>query len=425
MAPGSWLLNLFHIFFTVFPDDLTINILYMKFKHCISILSLLFVLNNCLAQDVFKITHGPYLQNLSDSGVTIKWTTNHEAIAWVELAPDDSTHFYMKERPKYFSTSHGIKNVSTIHSVQLEQLKPGARYRYRIYSREVKEHEGFKVQYGNTIASNVFKQQPYSFSTSDKRINNLSFLIVNDIHGKSDMMAGLLRVADWKKTDMIFFNGDMMSDFRSEEQMFSDFMDTAVMIFAKEKPMYYARGNHETRGQFASEFYKYFPGPNGNLYYLLRQGPVCFVMMDCGEDKPDSDIEYSGITDYEEYRTKQAQWLKEALKDKVFTEAPFKIAVIHMPPFGGWFGELDIANKFVPLLNDAGIQIMFCGHLHKYIHQKPQPNLARFPIIVNSNNTIVKGEIQNNELKVQILNTKGEALDKFMLPVHNIELLKK
>lgn len=381
----------------------------------ISILTLLLSLNSGFAQDVFKITHGPYIQNLSDTSVTIKWTTNREAIAWVELAPNDSTHFYLKERPKYFATSHGIKNVSTIHTVQLEQLTPGTPYRYRIYSREVKEHEGFKVQYGNTVASNVYSKLPYTFATSNKRNDNLSFLMVNDIHGKSDVMASLLKVGDWKNSDMVFFNGDMMSDFRTEEQMFSDFMDTAINIFAKEKPMYYARGNHETRGQFASEFYKYFPGPNGNLYYLLRQGPVCFVMMDCGEDKPDSDIEYSDITAYEQYRTKEAQWLKNALKEKTFTDAPFKVAIIHMPPFGGWFGEQDIANKFIPLLNEAGIQIMLCGHLHKYVHQKPQANLANFPIIVNSNNTILKAEVQGKEMKFQILGTKGEMLDKFSI----------
>ena len=46
------------------------------------------------AQEQIKISHGPYLQAMTDSGVSIVWTTNKPATAWVELAPDDGSHFY-------------------------------------------------------------------------------------------------------------------------------------------------------------------------------------------------------------------------------------------------------------------------------------------------------------------------------------------
>ncbi|HEX3009762.1 MAG TPA: FN3 domain-containing metallophosphoesterase family protein [Bacteroidales bacterium] len=374
------------------------------------------IATNCFAQDGFKITHGPYLQNLNDTSVTIIWTTNRKAISWVELAPDDSTHFYLTERPKTFSASHGIKNIATIHTVLLDGLKPGTKFRYRIFSKEVTSHQGHKVLYGNTVASNVYSQKPFSFRTSDIAQKNTSFIMLNDIHGKSDDMSSLLKIAGYEKADFIIFNGDMMSNFNSEEQMFTDFMDTAVKVFAKEKPFYYARGNHETRGELADGFYKYFPGEKGNLYYLLRRGPVGIVFLDCGEDKPDSDIEYSDITAYDAYRTQQAKWLKEAVKDKSFSEAPFKVAIIHMPPFGGWHGEQEIANKFIPILNNAGIQIMLCGHLHKYIHQKAQSPSIVFPIIANANNTALKAEASDDELKISIINLKGETVDKVVIP---------
>lgn len=388
----------------------------MQAKH-LFILSFFIVLSfNCFAQEDFKITHGPYLQNLSDSSVVIIWTTNRPAMSWVELAPEDSSHFYKTARPKYFATLHGIKNVSSVHSVNLEGLKPTTRYRYRIYSKEVLSHEGFKIQYGNTVATNVYGAKPLTFTTSNQNGKSISFLVVNDIHGKNDLLTNLLKIGDYRKTDMVFFNGDMANDLRDESQMFTNFMDTAIKVFAKEKPMFYARGNHETRGQFATEFYKYFPGVNGNLYYLLRQGPVCFVVMDCGEDKPDSDIEYSDITAYEEYRTKQAQWLKAALKSKIYQYAPYKVAIIHMPPFGGWFGEQEIADKFVPILNEGGIQVMLCGHLHRYVNQKPQPGLNQFPVIANSNNMVLKGEANEKELKIQVINLKGETIDNILIP---------
>src|SRR5690606_33026626 len=94
-----------------------------------------------VSQDAFSITHGPYLQALEEAGVTIVWTTNRKAVSWVELAPDDSTHFYLEERPGFFASEGGFKTVSTLHSVRLENLKPGTTYRYRVYSREVLSHK--------------------------------------------------------------------------------------------------------------------------------------------------------------------------------------------------------------------------------------------------------------------------------------------
>ncbi len=60
-------------------------------------------------------------------------------------------------------------------------------------------------------------------------------------------------------------------------------MKESIDLFASEKPMYYARGNHETRGEFATSFQKYFSPKEPFLYYLFRQGPVCFIMLDTGK----------------------------------------------------------------------------------------------------------------------------------------------
>ena len=99
------------------------------------------------AQEDIKITHAPYLQNLGENEVTIVWTVNKPSVGWVELAPDDGTHFYRTERPKVFNAKNGIKLTSTVHSVHLKGLEPGTRYRYRVYSQEVLSHVGWKVIY--------------------------------------------------------------------------------------------------------------------------------------------------------------------------------------------------------------------------------------------------------------------------------------
>lgn len=153
------------------------------------------------------------------------------------------------------------------------------------------------------------------------------------------------------------------------------------------------------------------------MYYMFRQGPVCFIVLDTGEDKPDSDIEYSGITDYDNYRTEQAEWLKEAVRSEEFRDARFRVVIAHMPPQpikGLWHGPQEVLEKFVPILNEAGIDAMLCGHLHRYIHCKPDARV-KFPVIINSKDMVIDGQTQGNRLQLKVLDTKGTLVDKIVL----------
>lgn len=382
------------------------------------IYAILFLISHIVVgQEKITISHGPYLQNLSENGATIVWTTNRNAVSWVEIAPDDSSHFYVKERPKYFSGEHGIKSVGKIHKVRIHNLESGTTYRYRIYSQEVLEHEGIEVKYGSIAATSVYRTRPLELTTIDPLAESIDFLVVNDIHGNNERFENLLTKGNHETADFIFLNGDMASSIHSEDQVFKDFMDTAIKLFAKEKPFYFVRGNHETRGNFASQLPGYFPSPDDKLYYVLRRGPVGFVVLDCGEDKPDSDIEYCGIADFDKYRDIQAEWLKKAIKTENFADAPFKVAIIHMPPFGGWHGEEETRKKFIPLLNEAGIDVMLCGHLHRYIRQSPQTGVD-FPVIVNSNNTIAKVKATKDRMEILIINEQGQQVDRMVVDAH-------
>jgi acid phosphatase type 7 len=146
---------------------------------------------------------------LGETGVTILWTTNRDGVSWVEIAPDDGTHFYRSERPKYHGASHGLKNVTALHSVRIENLEPGTRYRYRIYSTEVVNYSGMRVEYGNTVATDVYRRSALSFVTNDHSKKETSFAMLTDMHGNNKVMRSLLDLVDWKNTDMVFFNGDM------------------------------------------------------------------------------------------------------------------------------------------------------------------------------------------------------------------------
>lgn len=382
-------------------------------KKILFILLALFLSAPSFAQEKISIQHGPYLQNLRETEVTIVWKANLPSVGWVELAPDDNADFYAQSHPKYFDTETGIKKISQLHAVKITGLKPGTRYRYRVFAQEVLQYVGNHVYYGRTTGTVVYKQNPLTFTTNDTSRNRYSFAMINDIHGRTADIPALMNVAGYKNMDFVIFNGDMISILKDEESMFKAFLDTSVYVFAKEKPMYYARGNHETRGEFAPHLHEYFSPKEPQLYYTFRQGSVCYIVLDSGEDKPDSDIEYYGITDFDQYRTEEAQWLEKALQSDECKNALWKVVICHMPPYSDeeiWHGQIDVMQKFVPLLNKAGVDVMLAGHVHRYVYMKPSSEV-HFPVVINSLDTVLKGFVNGNTLKIEVLDKTGKNVD--------------
>ncbi|MGN0202502.1 MAG: metallophosphoesterase [Candidatus Cryptobacteroides sp.] len=379
-------------------------------KHLLTLILMMAATLLLPAQDPFGIIHGPYLQNVTSSEATVVWIASSNSVGWVELAPDDGSHFYAVERPRFYDCKNGIKTGSRIHSVKLTGLEPGTTYRYRVFATEIVSRSGWYVDYGRTAATNVYSKKPLRLTTLDSDTDSVSFVMVNDIHGNVEKLETLLKQCDLDKADMVLFVGDMVSQFSSEEAVFGGFMDKAVEMFASEKPMYYTRGNHETRGELAYYFQDYFSPRQEHIYYMFRHGPVCFVALDCGEDKPDSDLEYCGINAYDEYRDEQAEWLRRVVASEEFTSAPFKVVTCHMPSTSGWHGDNEIRDKFLPVLNEAGVDVMLSGHLHKRMRTVPGEE-ASFPIVVNSNNDVLQCTVTPAELNIRIVSQEGKVLD--------------
>ncbi|MDR2382640.1 MAG: metallophosphoesterase, partial [Prevotellaceae bacterium] len=239
-------------------------------------------------------------------------------------------------------------------------------------------------------------------------------VVLNDIHGRIGDLNALSNNVKYGKTDLMIFNGDMVDDITDEQQFLSAFMDESVKLFAAEVPVFYARGNHETRGLFSQYFSDYFPTNNGKLYYTFRHGPVYFVVLDSGEDKPDSDIEYYGLAQFDAYRSEEQKWLEKELQSESFRNAPYKVVIMHIPPAGSnWHGALDVQKKFLPLLNKAGITVMLCGDTHRYLYFEPKAELHDFPILVNAADTSLEINVTQTEMSVKRKDVSGKELNGF------------
>ena len=107
----------------------------------------------------FAIKYGPYIHSIYGDEAIITWITNRPAVSWVETAPNDGTHFYAYERPKFFNSPMGKKLIGTVHNVRLKNISKPVRY--RVLSAEVTGRDGEKVVYGEYAGSDVFCCAPF------------------------------------------------------------------------------------------------------------------------------------------------------------------------------------------------------------------------------------------------------------------------
>ena len=164
--------------------------------------------------------------------------------------------------------------------------------------------------YGDIASSTVYRKAPYTFKTFPRTPRDVSFLVLNDIHEHAADMKELCKNIDFSKLDFVLLNGDMSNYVGSSDQIFKGYIDTCVSMFAKYIPVFMNRGNHETRGAFADKLWDFFPTKNGEFYRIQHVAGIDFLIIDSGEDKPDNDIEYGEIADYDAYREEQAAWLR-------------------------------------------------------------------------------------------------------------------
>ena len=368
----------------------------------------------CSAQDKYlpaaKITMGPYIQNLTETGFTVVWETDMDAIGWVELALRDGTHFYSCSRERH--------PISKIHKVEIKGLQPGTEYRYRVMNRGVKTFlASGDIEYTKASGSDVYRKSPYLVKTLVPKVDTLRFDIYNDMHEK-DSLLGVLMASGRKNLDFVVFNGDMVSTLSSCQKISDRFLKTAAKSLKGQIPMYVARGNHELRGRDAIRWIDFFATPTGQTYYSFKVGDNFFIVLDSYEDKPDDDINYSGKLVTEPFWEQESEWLKTVLESQECKSATKRIVFCHIPPAkNGWHGNRNVCEKFIPLLNEVGVDVMFSAHTHRWaVHKVGDKNIgANFPIVVNANRERLEVTTSRDSISLRSFDTEGNCTHKYDL----------
>jgi predicted phosphodiesterase len=297
-------------------------------------------------------------------------------------------------------------------------LKPGTLYEYTVFSQQ--EDKSGNLSKPVSLGTNVHGKK-LTFRTNDHSKEAISWLMVTDIHYNHYIEKNFEKHITPERLvgrDFIAFNGDMVTTMASEKSHFDKLFTNLHSILATNNtPFYYVRGNHESRGNFAQKYMDYYPTWTGMPYYAFRQGPVFFIVLDGGEDKPDSYIEYYGTAAFDLYRQAEGEWLQTVLDSEEFKSAPYRVILSHIPlNDNSWHGGRHAWKHLCQRCEDKGINIMISGHIHKYKFYDKGVHNKSFPTVVIGADKFVDATADKEKMVIAIKNSDGSVHKEFTFP---------
>ncbi len=272
---------------------------------------------------------------------------------------------------EFFDDNNGVMRSSvSVHRVTVPMAVLDAVGAYSVCLRPVTERKPYF-----TVTE---EQQETAFAFRPVPSDNARAFHISDVHERVE--AAIAAAVRFGAMDFLILNGDLANHNGHEDQ--ADVLFTIASAVTKgEIPVVLARGNHDTRGAYAERFTACLPIVNGHTYYTFRLGGIMGVVLDCGEDKPDSHEEYGHTACFHAFRERETQFL-----ETVGVEKPWDVEGVHTrlvivhnpfthrlkPPFDI---EEELYRRWAVILKERlRPDLMLCGHLHQVaVHAVGEP----------------------------------------------------
>ncbi len=356
----------------------------------------------------------PFLQSPVNNGMTISWLTNYPTLSFVEYGQDTTD----MERVVTLQNGQVVAN-NTIHHIRLNDLEPNTKYYYRAVSKVITSYGAYGKTFGKEEESPL-----YSFTTPPEAGADGDFtaVVFNDLHKNTNTAKAMVEALDGVKYDFVIFNGDCIDDPSSQEvavDIISKFND---IVGASEVPVIYLRGNHEIRNAYSIWLYDVLQCVDGDLSYgSFSWGDTRFVLLDCGEDKPDEHPVYYGMNDFSQFREDQKEFLTKEVKSKEFKKAEYRVLVHHIALYGLEYPEFNPCYElWGEILNNAKVDCAINAHEHRVAFHPKGEFDNEYPVLIgggpqlgNACVTLLKRE--KDQLLVEQINSKGEVLNAINL----------
>lgn len=380
----------------------------------------------------------PNLQAPAETTMGITWKVSGLSKGVVEYA--DNPEFTNSIKVK--SGGYGLVpiDVSAIE-VRLENLKQATTYYYRTITTPFTSYRNiYDAKLGEPIVSPT-----YTFTTLGAGAR-AHFCMMSDTHAQWKPFGMITKKIKELSPAAVVWDGDATNTTQKKETAVEIFLDPPIedKDYATNIPVLFESGNHDFRGSWISKKEEVIqprhPGERrGDQWdlkwnFAVRLGEMALIGMDTGEDKPDAHPKWFGLANFEPYRRAQAAWLKEKLETPEIASAKFKVLFCHIPLFAAkdhpdyphdgvkidpndyayWSRECH--DLWVPILEKAGVQLVVCGHKHRFRFDAPtadrrwaqvvgggpelgvtrgKPDAGRFP-------TVIEGKVESGHLRLLV-----------------------
>ena len=292
-----------------------------------------------------RFTYEPVVYAVEDT-YQIVFSTNHSATAWVEI-----------DGQRYFDLYAGsMKSQDTVHKITVPQEKLDAAKHYSIHAEKMIYRGPFGGFKGNEISKS------YDFRPVNSADGLVYYTITDAHHARVGAVNAALSV---ENLDFLVILGDSvgMTEYEADAQ-YSNLM--AHDVTKGEIPVVYARGNHEIKGDYAEELYKYVGSKNQSFYYWFTLSDVFGITLDLGEDHDAGWWEYYGTDQFALYHAEQTEFLRELLEEKPYEDFNYTLVACHIPIqfVNSRKDHVEVKATWTELLNQIAPDLAVYGHQH-------------------------------------------------------------
>ncbi|MEO0095341.1 MAG: metallophosphoesterase [candidate division WOR-3 bacterium] len=272
-----------------------------------------------------EITIKPYLQNLTDSTIVIRWTTLDSLPGRVEYGFDNN-----------YGQAVEHNDSSIQHELLLTPLMSDTLYHYR-------------------AISGADTTQDYTFHTPVLPSKPFRFVVIGDTRTDCSAHQALINriLTIQPPPSFIIQTGDLTeSGTDSQYQVYFN-IERELLAYSTQFPCI---GNHDFNNM--SNWFKFFALPNNERWYTFYYGNSVFHCLD----------------NYSPYDTlaPQYEWfLNELLADSANPNIKHIFVFFHDPPYTtnqSHPSNLSIREYLCPLFERFDVRITFQGHIHAYEH---------------------------------------------------------
>jgi hypothetical protein len=228
-------------------------------------------------QDVSPVRTPLTLMSPRPDGIDAVWAVDRLCTGRVEWTTDDGRRGTVATDPFGF-----VPQGDRVLRVRLAGLAPGTTYRVRAIT----------VPAGPQGPGKEEASDWKTFRTLSPEAASTTFVVWNDTHIRNETIQRLHEATP--AADFLMWNGDTCNDWTRTDLLVPTLLHPGECDITDRRPLLLTFGNHDVRGPRAFEMPDVVTTPSDRPFYAFRSGPVAFICLHTGEDKPDDHPSFRG-----------------------------------------------------------------------------------------------------------------------------------